>query len=313
MKWLKQGRQLVLFVLLIASTTFIIYKLYQFNHWDSLFIGYSKSISLISILLFLLCFNIFFESKKWQILLSKIVRVDILTSVKMVLSGFTSGIFTPFRVGEPIGRLAYLENKHWKYAGMLSYFGGALQNIVILFGGLIGMLFYPDLVDITNLIITNTWLWVIFGITLIIGVVILGSKYIPRIILEPNKLKNIGAIISKETVLLAFFYSVLRYLTFSLQLYLCLHYLGGLSYNESYIFIIFIYYLLVSLFPSHLLVDVGIRGSVALFLFDGLGLNAMVVLASVFFVWLINQVLPSLIGAYALVSEKDKSILKNTH
>lgn len=311
MRWPKHTRELFLFILLIASTTFIVYKINQFNNWEALLIGYSKSISLISLLLILLCVNIFFEAKKWQTLLSTIINIKLSSAIKMVLAGFTSGIFTPFRAGEPIGRVAFLEKKNWKYASILSYFGGALQNVIILSGGLIGLLYYPKLINLNSIIIADKWLWSILGLTLIIIIITWQSRYVTKRILQSAKLRSLAKLIKLKTVSQAILYSIFRYFTFSLQLYISLYYLGGIPHNETNILLIFIYYLLVSIFPSHILIDVGIRGSVALFIFNGLGLSPASIFTSVFFVWLINQALPALVGAYTLVSEKDKSILKN--
>ena len=63
-------------------------------------------------------------------------------------------------------------------------------------------------------------------------------------------------------------------------------------------------YLLVSVMPSFFVLDVVIRGGVAVWLFSFLGVSEIAVLSTVFFMWILNTVLPALVGSYFVLTFK---------
>ncbi|WP_282036171.1 hypothetical protein [Saccharicrinis aurantiacus] len=301
--WLKR---LALILLLISSYSYIAYKLYVFDNWHSVTINSNQLILNISILLLLLVLNLFFEAKKWQTLLKPITLVKHGDALKMVFAGFTSGIVTPFKAGEPFGKIAFLDKPYRKDAIIMSYFGSLLQNITILLCGIIGLLSHSKLL---NLGIQNKWVYTLIPITLLVIYIL--TKALSKSSRFKDFLFQIKQSITKLSVsntLKAFGYGCLRYFTFCFQLYMCLYLFGCTDINFSQIFI---YYLLITLFPSHLLVDMGIRGSVAIFVFSNNIFNPDILMA-VFLVWIINQALPTLIGTATLVRRYYINIHKRT-
>ena len=63
-------------------------------------------------------------------------------------------------------------------------------------------------------------------------------------------------------------------------------------------------YLLASIIPSLFILDVIIKGSVAVYLFSRLGVNEFTVLSIVLLMWFLNFVLPSIIGSFYVLSFK---------
>ena len=63
-------------------------------------------------------------------------------------------------------------------------------------------------------------------------------------------------------------------------------------------------YLLSSIIPSIFIFDVVIKGSVALYLFSFVGINELVILSTITLMWLLNFVLPSLVGSYYVLNYK---------
>lgn len=299
-------KQFVLFVLLIGSYSYIVYKLYKFDNWHTISVNSSQLILSSSILLILLIFNLFFEAKKWQTLLKPIVTVKLNHALRMVFAGFTSGILTPFKAGEPLGKIAFLDKSHRKDAVIMSYFGSFLQNIVILVCGIVGLVFHSQFLNIN---IENKWLYLTIPVIAII--IYLAIKALPKqnkLITYISTIKDTFSKLSFTLTFYTFIYSCLRYFTFCIQLYLCLYLFGISSIDFS---TLFIYYLLITLFPSHLLVDIGIRGSVSIFVLNNNSFNADILLA-VFLVWIINQALPTLIGTSILVRKYYINIHKRT-
>jgi hypothetical protein len=57
-------------------------------------------------------------------------------------------------------------------------------------------------------------------------------------------------------------------------------------------------YLLASIIPSIFAFDVVVKGSVAVYLFGFMGVNAVTILSIVTLMWVFNFVIPSVFGSY---------------
>ena len=60
-------------------------------------------------------------------------------------------------------------------------------------------------------------------------------------------------------------------------------------------------YLISSIIPTILILDVVVKGSVALFLFGIVGVNAHTILCIVTLMWILNFAIPSIIGSAYLL------------
>lgn len=90
--------------------------------------------------------------------------------------------------------------------------------------------------------------------------------------------------------------SVLRYVIFSLQFYLVLfafdvHLMG---YRE--IMLIPVCFMIASIIPTILLSEIGVRGSVALFVFGFISEAGVSIIMASVTLWLLNVALPGVIG-----------------
>jgi hypothetical protein len=96
--------------------------------------------------------------------------------------------------------------------------------------------------------------------------------------------------------------SVIRYLIFSFQFYFLLRLFGvDLDYFNAMI-IITSMYLLASIIPTIFVFDMIVKGSVALFLFDFVGVNDLTILSVTMLMWILNFVLPSIFGAFYVLN-----------
>jgi hypothetical protein len=66
-----------------------------------------------------------------------------------------------------------------------------------------------------------------------------------------------------------------------------------------------LYFAFITLFPTFFLVDLGIRGSVGMFIFGPLVHNVPVLLSVIFFLWLINVALPSFAGGLIIMRHNE--------
>ena len=61
-------------------------------------------------------------------------------------------------------------------------------------------------------------------------------------------------------------------------------------------------YLLASVIPSIFIFDVLIKGSVAMYIFTIVGVNEFTILSIVLLMWILNFVLPSILGSYYVLT-----------
>ena len=66
-----------------------------------------------------------------------------------------------------------------------------------------------------------------------------------------------------------------------------------------------IYFFFITLIPSFFLADIGIRGSVSLFVFAQFEAQMPLILLAIFFLWFINVVVPALLGTIVLYVYND--------
>lgn len=255
------------------------------------------------------------ESLKWKLLIDQAEKISFGTSYEAVLGGLAASVFTPNRVGEFIGRVFILKKTDPLKAILLTIVGSFSQLLVTVVLGTAAYLFYaPRYLPL--LMFESTWLVNGFSLTLVLLSLIAIFTYfnisiLHRIsILIPEKhsarLRNsIDAMADcpKPLLLKTVLLSTLRYLVFSIQFYLAIQ-LMGLNFTVvQCMLVIPVIYLVLAAIPTVALTELGVRGSISVFLFGLLsgsgGLDAEATLAVVSastLIWFINIALPSLAG-----------------
>jgi hypothetical protein len=268
---------------------------------------------------FLMGINWGIESLKWKLLISQSERVSFGKAYQAVLGGLAVSVFTPNRVGEFLGRVFILKNTDPLKGIILTIVGSFSQLIVtIVFGTVAYVVFAP--LYLSALINDSSWLVNGFSVTLVTLSLLLLVAYfnisvLHRIsILIPakytEKIKTaIDAIAAcpKQLLLKVILLSTTRYLIFSTQFFLAIR-LTGLNFTAlQCMTVIPVIYLTLASIPTVALTELGVRGSVSVFLFGLLagssGLDASASLAVVSastLIWLVNIALPSLAGVLVI-------------
>ncbi len=259
-------------------------------------------------LIVLSVFNWFFEILKWQHLVSFFKKITFFNSMEQCLGSLTASLFTPNRVGEYGAKAMYFSRNETKKVLALNLLGNALQMTTTVIFGIIGLclfiLKYP--VDIEHYkLFKLTVLIIIIALFPIVG--LYKTNFSIRGI-SFSTAKTFYASVPWLVYLKGFLFSVIRYVLFSFQFYLLLKIFGSsLGYFDSMI-IISTMYLLASIIPTIALFDVVLKGSVAVYLFSFTQMSSLSVLSVVMLMWLLNVVLPSLLGVmYVLRFKLPKS------
>ena len=299
-----KAKQFIVFlikVLIVSAAFYFIYD--QLANNDKLdwvkFTNLVKEKASVLGILFLLAFSVanrFLEILKWQNLVSFIKPISLGESTKQVLGALTAGIFTPNGLGEYAGKALYFDKKKTKKIIFLNLICNGIQMILTIIFGTIG------------LFIIGYWKWAlaIVGISFFLLLASFLSKNIKikgySIQKLVHKINEIPKRIHAKNNLLA----LCRYLVFSHQYYfLFLAFDVDLPYLTMMATIATVYFLASSL-PSFQFLDFAVKGSVAVFFFGKLGVNEWIVIFISTLMWVLNVVLPVVIGSYYVLKFKPK-------
>lgn len=255
--------------------------------------------------------NWLFETLKWRVLIRKFEQQKIWRSYKAILSGVTLSIFTPNRIGEYGGRILLVKpENNWK-AIIATLVGSFSQLLVLLSMGFVGLIYFTN--HYLEMPTIASWGIEVLGVFLIIGmlfcfynvkVLIPVAKRIPyshrlkKFVKDVKVLKNYT---SKE-LSQALWYSLARYGTYSLQYYLLLLFFGiKIPISAAFAGISTIFLVQTSI-PLPPLWDLLARGEVALQIWGVFDANEISILAATFSLWVINLIIPALIGTVFIVN-----------
>jgi len=297
-------------LLIVVGAFYFIYNQLANNDqldWEQFAIKFRKNQSISGILsiLLLTVLNRFFEILKWQNLISVIHHISFKEATEQVLAALTAGIFTPNGVGEYAGKAIYYEKAQTKKIVFLNLVCNGIQMILTLLFGFFGLLYFNTLFHV----VTPTVVAVIFGIFILITMVLFFVKKITirGFSLEKllHKINSIPKRIHRKNIL----FGTLRYLVFSHQYYLLF-----LAFDVDLPYFIIMaaitsVYLLGSALPTFQFLDFAVKGSVAVYFFGILGVNEWITIFITTLMWVLNVVLPVIIGSYYVLRFQSKRLV----
>jgi len=302
-------------LVLIASYSFLGYKLLNFNQYDVLAAQWeqmplSQAWWLVAVLA-LLPLNWLLESLKWKMLTSRVQKITVSDAVKAVLSGISTGFFTPNRIGEIIGRVAFLEPENRKAGVTLSILNSLTQNMVmVLCGTPAFILFFRATSGITEI---NKTLYLTF---LVLGLLML-ALFLFTLPQWSKQLKNgrISRNIKSYTDCLTGYnridlfhimgVSLFRYLVFCTQFYFMLQFFGIELAPWQAMVAIPTTYLFVTFTPSLAFSEAAVRSSYAVLVIGAFSTSTVGIAMAGICIWAINFIFPMLVGSVVLVRKRN--------
>lgn len=308
----KTGQQKLYLFFKIAVSIGVFFYLYQllskteydfesFSHLDS------KQWFLLILSVIFMPINWLLEAKKWHWLIKKLdTNFRYKQAIAGIFAGMSSGLFTPNRVGEYIGRLSYVKQKHRTKGIVLTFLDRIAQMSITSLFGLPAVLILSDSVIFNFKLPFSLVLAVVF-LNLILFVLLLFPKVL-NTLFSKNKFTRLLSLsfkhLRKRDILFIFALSMLRYFVFSFQFFfliLCFGYEG----NPAFIFVIVAsIFLLKSVIPSIAFSELGIRESIAITIFSELSQASSTAFNATFLLYLINIIIPALIGMYFVYKSK---------
>lgn len=300
------------------TVVFLLYRLIQskIEHFDEIKQSFKsfflpKNIFLLIIIVLLTPINWAFEAYKWQKLASKVEKISFGEAYKGVLIGLTFSTATPMMIGDYAGKILMLKtNKRLQSIGAI-LLGNSLQMYVSLLFGTISYLFFviwanPSPLGLHISIVTFLMICLVFGLFLSFNLSNINAFLSKNKFFEYLK-KYLGVLENYTLTELKTLFTIAtsRYFVFSLQFLLMFKVFQinlPISVLLAGIGIIFLTKTLISVLNA--LGDLSIRELTSIYYFSFFGANIAAVSSATFMIWLVNVLLPMIIGSVFILQLK---------
>lgn len=292
----------------------MVYRLVEFDHWDEAlpraieaFRGSHSLMILAALVLIFLNFSA--EAIKWQRLVNRIEPTGYPKALAGVLTSLAMAVTTPGRIGDFVTRGMILEPKN-RFAGSGHTFLYILAQMVVTVAlGLLGAAFYlpshweflrgeTQNLNIPILIAAGIGLLLItlfFILDKLTGF-LQNIKWLKKI--YPFLIAVEGVSVKDKTFLLIL--SILKFFTYIGQYYLLLLFFGVSLEFWSGMAAISLIYMIMHFLLVPTIGDLGVRGSLSILILEPFTTDVPAIVFATFAAWIINIMLPSLIGLLML-------------
>lgn len=251
--------------------------------------------------------NSFLESYKWFTLVRRTEQVSYGTAVASYLAGIAFSIITPNRIGEYPGRILYLGRGTTMHYIGVSVAGVLSQLAAIWFLGLAGLVYYnlafPDHLAQAALVVCVV-------INILLGFLYLNfERWLSLLERIPwlrrfsvyGKLMGRMPATEKWRILTI---SIVRVFVFTAQYLILLQWMKVDVPIAAGFFLSALFFWVLAVVPSLALTELGVRGTVSLFIFGHFSANTVGILAATTVLWFLNLVIPAVPGSILITKMK---------
>lgn len=251
------------------------------------------------------------EVQKWRPFVVRHEPMSRWKAMQAVLAGSSFALFTPNRVGEYGGRVLFVRPENQWKALFANVVGSLGQYVVLLAAGAVGTLWmvaeclhwdaHWQTAFVAGAVASLAALFYFyFNISLIAPF----ARRLPFLNKFEPYVRNVHFLekISRLELGNVLVWSAFRYAVYATQYFLLLQFFGiktGITAGYAGIAAIFLFQTIV---PLPALAGLLVRGSLAVFVWSHFGANDVSSLAVTFVLWIINLILPALIGTFSLIS-----------
>ena len=295
----KRLLHIIEWIVAIAAYAWLIYKLVTYDHYDIVAdslraMDYPQWIALAACVA-LMPVNMLIEAWRWRTLMPMSLK----EAQRQVYYSKMAGLITPWRLGEYPARAilmnksqitndkSQITNDHlWSRVLSMGAIGSATMTVAIVLAGIVALAFSPLVLQQLG----NSYLYALVLIILVLGIALaLAPKWLRKWFFSQDEWRDTQ---KSNLIWRSLGQSFVRLACWCIQLALVLFALCPFTFHLSpftYIGLLPIYYLLVTVTPNIPVVEAGVRGAWAMFLFG----TPNAALAGVL-LWAINTLLPCL-------------------
>ncbi len=256
------------------------------------------------------------EARKWQVIIKRVQHLSFIQSCKAVFTGTTLAFFTPNRIGEYMGRILYLDEGARIKAISLTIVCSMGQLLVTWWAGIGGIL-YLKACGNTELLHTFAGLWLNLVLYFAVGAAVVLTLFyfrlaglvrwvekIPKLqkpVSYIRVLDNLNATILFRILSL----SVLRYSVFIGQYFLLFDVFDVHVTAAQVAGSVSVIFLVLSIVPTiAVITELGVRWKIGIEVVQLFDSNITGILATSLAIWIINLVIPALIGSLLILGIK---------
>lgn len=302
----------VLFIVLFGGILY--YQIFVEQNWQLLWDkftdpGHKGRLYILILIFMLMPINWLLEALKWRVLLRNDMQISLSKAIRAVTTGLSFSMLTPNRMGEYFGRIAHVEAKHNWHAALSTLAGSISQNLINVIAGLFALLYVlqgefasQSILYLGAWIAVSTFSLIAIGLYFRIDLLAVVIQRLKLPFLKERWLEKFNFFKTLENPQLgqALLLSALRYTVFCAQYVLMLSYFGvNLHVLELFAGVAVIYLMHTSI-PLPPFIDQMARAQMALFLWANTGQNELSLLSAGFFIWIINVVMPALVGVISI-------------
>lgn len=319
---LRRSIGLLLKVTILVILLWVIYQhVFQEENLEDILNGFSAAWkngnrSFLFLALILMPVSWSLEAQKWRVLVKPVERVPFIIALKAIFAGVSLSLFTPNRVGEFAGRVLFLrpENK-LRSIGLTLL--GSLGQYAVTFGISIWG-FYLFLNRYYESSVSTAY--VVLAAILIPSLLLsfyFKSDWIQDLLLKKLKFRRLEKYINPLDLLsvkelgIALLYSALRYVVFTTQYILLIKVFGiEITWEIGFILVSSIFFAQTVL-PTLEFLGLLIKGELALFFLAYVTDLDLSILAAAFAIWIINLLIPALLGSLFLMGVNLETEVEN--
>jgi hypothetical protein len=273
-----------------------------------------QSLPLMAAVFLLMFANWGIEARKWQLALSPQQRIPFLLSFKAIFSGTTMAFFTPNRIGEYMGRILHIEEGKRISSIALTMVCSIAQLMITLAAGIAGLIFIgmqPGMISGPAIFWINIVAYTVSGVFIVLTIFYFRLSWLVRWMERIPRIEKYLTYIRvleqfNATMLLRILsLSAARYLVFVAQYYLLFSvFKVELNWWQTF-WSVSVVFLVIAIVPSMALItELGVRWEASLEVVKLFSFNAAGILATSLSVWIINLVVPALIGSLLIAGLK---------
>ncbi|MGO3237357.1 MAG: hypothetical protein ACTIKA_03710 [Psychroflexus halocasei] len=288
-----KGLQLVFAIICLL---YIFYEISAEEQYVNILVAYQENITLthkILLLSSMLLFSVLnwsFEFSKWKISVSHFRQISFFKAAYHSFTSHSIAIFTPQRIGDYAAKLIFFQKRNRKKVLLANFRASFSQLMSTIIFGFVALFYF---VKYYGLELNNTIMYSILILVILSATILFFTKENFQ-----NKIKSLLIKRPKQLMLLITL-SLIKHLVFSHQYFFLLNFITEVDYLEA-MMAINLMYLFASFLPSFFIIDFAIKGSVAIFIFNYLGVSATAVGLVSFIMWFLNFALPAIIGTVLL-------------
>lgn len=253
------------------------------------------------------------EALKWRRIFSTVrFKMNWAASLKMIFAGLSFSFVTPNRMGEFIGRVVYLPSEKKGIGTAFTVYNSIVQISVYCFFASIAFYFY-DVSLLSEKLSTSIAEWIdilkMFAVLISFTCIVFFfmQQRLFTFLFNAHFLKRFTNVwrdcmqISFDTSIVLLGLTMLKTMIIVLQYWIVFSWLGvDLPFISTFTGVSLMMFGLV-VFPSISFVEIGLRWEFSYLLFSVYTTNLLGITIGASIIWLLNVVLPAIIGAFWLI------------